>query len=63
MATISAKASAISSATGSDVALLVVDHVVPMVVRLDPIEVLSTVGTTGNNDSVGALIHVASRYR
>ena len=27
------------------------------------VEVLSTVGTTGDNDSVGALIHVASRYR
>ena len=63
MATISAKASTISSATGSDISLLVIDPVVLMVARLDPIEVLSTVGTTGDNDSVGALIHVASRYR
>ena len=54
-----AKAADVASTTGVVVALLVMVHVVSVVARIDPMEVLTTVRTTGANYSVGALVHVA----
>ena len=54
-----AKTVDVASTTGVVVALLVVVPVVSVVARLDPMEVLTIVGTTSANDSVGTLVHVA----
>ena len=57
-----AVAAAIVSATASAVVILVMVPIVPVVARFDPISVLTVVGTTGDDYSVGALLFVAFRY-
>ena len=57
-----AKSAVVVSTTGLTVVLLLVVHVVPVVARLDLIEVLTIVGTIGANDSAGVLAPVATRY-
>ena len=63
VADVATKTAAVASSTRSEIAFLVVDSVVPMVVIFDSMEVLTIGGITDVNDSVGALIPVASRYR
>ena len=62
MAAVAAKVADVASATESTVVLLVVVPVVPAAARFDPIVVLTVVGTTGDDDSAGALVFVAFRY-